>query len=155
TSHPTTSSIPLPSLPTALIPPVTQPDPTPIRQYTKRARIGQSSALPTIADELASPVRDVREAAAKRISNDSEEIARVLTSMDAATVLAGGIDVPTSSGSIPTTCPLLLSFPLAVKLVPLLVQLLQEEREKKLWWSMTFQRRRNYKNRLMPKLPEN
>nr|GFD39352.1 hypothetical protein [Tanacetum cinerariifolium] len=32
------------------------------------------------------------EAAAKRISNDSEEIARVLTSMDAATVLAEGID---------------------------------------------------------------
>nr|GFA11536.1 hypothetical protein [Tanacetum cinerariifolium] len=43
-----------------------------------------------------------REAAAKRISNDSEEIVRVLTSMDATTVLAGGIDVPTSSGSIPT-----------------------------------------------------
>nr|GFA75331.1 hypothetical protein [Tanacetum cinerariifolium] len=35
------------------------------------------------------------EAAAERISNDSKEIARVLTSMDAATVLAGGIDVPT------------------------------------------------------------
>nr|GEZ64042.1 hypothetical protein [Tanacetum cinerariifolium] len=32
------------------------------------------------------------EAATKRISNDSEEIARVLTSMDAAIVLAGGID---------------------------------------------------------------
>nr|GFC68077.1 hypothetical protein [Tanacetum cinerariifolium] len=46
-----------------------------------------------------------REAAAERISNDSEEIARVLTSMDAATVLAGGIDVPTGSGSIPTVGP--------------------------------------------------
>nr|GFB67099.1 hypothetical protein [Tanacetum cinerariifolium]GFB69699.1 hypothetical protein [Tanacetum cinerariifolium] len=45
------------------------------------------------------------EAAAERISNDSEEIARVLTSMDAATVLAGGIDVSTGSGSIPTTGP--------------------------------------------------
>nr|GFA45248.1 hypothetical protein [Tanacetum cinerariifolium] len=45
------------------------------------------------------------EAAAKRISNDSEEGARVLTSMDAATVLAGGIDVPTGSGSIPTADP--------------------------------------------------
>nr|GFC52285.1 hypothetical protein [Tanacetum cinerariifolium]GFC59786.1 hypothetical protein [Tanacetum cinerariifolium] len=45
------------------------------------------------------------ETAAERISNDSEEIARVLTSMDAATVLAGGIDVPTSSGSIPTAGP--------------------------------------------------
>nr|GFB27770.1 hypothetical protein [Tanacetum cinerariifolium] len=42
------------------------------------------------------------EAAAKRISNDSEEIARVLTSMDAATVLTGEIDVPTGSGFIPT-----------------------------------------------------
>nr|GEX18310.1 hypothetical protein [Tanacetum cinerariifolium] len=45
------------------------------------------------------------EAAAERISNDSEDIARVLTSMDAATVLAGGIDVPTGSGSIPTAGP--------------------------------------------------
>nr|GFB16490.1 hypothetical protein [Tanacetum cinerariifolium] len=36
-----------------------------------------------------------REAGTERISNDSEDIARVLTSMDAATVLAGGIDVPT------------------------------------------------------------
>nr|GEZ80747.1 hypothetical protein [Tanacetum cinerariifolium] len=206
TSHPTTSSIPLPSIPTAPIPSVTQPDPTPIRQYTRRATIAQSFALPTVADEPASPVRDVSkgeacptesgfiadqdratiaksstlpydsaprvtshaanegsmqhniseltalctslqkqyselledivrlkervhvledtegntakqsrddasikgrsinegEAAAKRISDDSEEIARVLTSMDAATVLAGGVDVPTGSGSIPT-----------------------------------------------------
>nr|GEW36012.1 retrovirus-related Pol polyprotein from transposon TNT 1-94 [Tanacetum cinerariifolium] len=46
-----------------------------------------------------------REAAAERISNDSEEIARVLTSMDAATILAEGIDVPTSSGFIPTAGP--------------------------------------------------
>nr|GEZ51480.1 hypothetical protein [Tanacetum cinerariifolium] len=45
------------------------------------------------------------EAAAKRISNDSEEVARVLTSIDAAIVLAGGIDVPTGSGSIPTAGP--------------------------------------------------
>nr|GFC70892.1 hypothetical protein [Tanacetum cinerariifolium] len=45
------------------------------------------------------------EAAAERISNDSEEVARVLTSMDAATVLAGGIDVPTGIGSIPTAGP--------------------------------------------------
>nr|GEZ30167.1 hypothetical protein [Tanacetum cinerariifolium] len=45
------------------------------------------------------------EVAAERISNDSEDIARVLTSIDAATVLAGGIDVPTGSGSIPTAGP--------------------------------------------------
>nr|GFD18303.1 hypothetical protein [Tanacetum cinerariifolium] len=45
------------------------------------------------------------EAAAERISYDSKEIARVLTSMDAATVLAGGIDVPTGSDFIPTVDP--------------------------------------------------
>nr|GFB42849.1 hypothetical protein [Tanacetum cinerariifolium] len=45
------------------------------------------------------------EAIAERISDDSDELARVLTSMDAATVLARGIDVPTSSGSIPTAGP--------------------------------------------------
>nr|GFD49112.1 hypothetical protein [Tanacetum cinerariifolium] len=56
TSHPTTSSIPLPSIPTVPIPTVTQTDPTPIRQYTRRARIAQSSTLPTVADEPASPV---------------------------------------------------------------------------------------------------
>nr|GFC43239.1 hypothetical protein [Tanacetum cinerariifolium] len=206
----------LPSIPTAPIPPVTQPDTTPIRQYTRRERIAQSSALLTVADEPASLVRDVSEgeacptdsgfiadqdratiaqsstlphdsaprvtspaadegsmqhnifeltalctslqrqysdlqakfqaqedeivklkdrvkvlednedvparqsgddapikgrsinegeAAAERISNDSEEVARVLTSMDAATVLAGGIDVPTGSGFIPTAGP--------------------------------------------------
>nr|GEZ95226.1 hypothetical protein [Tanacetum cinerariifolium] len=36
------------------------------------------------------------DAAAERISNDSEDVARVLTSIDAATILAGGIDVPTA-----------------------------------------------------------
>nr|GFC27999.1 hypothetical protein [Tanacetum cinerariifolium] len=61
TSHPTTSSIPLPSLPTAPIPLVTQTDTTSIRQYSRRARIAQSSALPTVADEPASPMRDVSE----------------------------------------------------------------------------------------------
>nr|GFB94922.1 hypothetical protein [Tanacetum cinerariifolium] len=58
-SHHTTSSIPLPSIPTAPIPTITQTDTTPIIQYSKRARIAQSSALPTVADEPASPVRDV------------------------------------------------------------------------------------------------
>nr|GFC84198.1 hypothetical protein [Tanacetum cinerariifolium] len=45
------------------------------------------------------------EAATERISNDSEDVVRVLISMDAATVLAGGIDVPTGSSSIPTAGP--------------------------------------------------
>nr|GFB88767.1 hypothetical protein [Tanacetum cinerariifolium] len=57
-SHPTTSSILLPSIPTAPIPTVTQTNTTPIKQYSRRARIAQSSALPTVADEPASPVRD-------------------------------------------------------------------------------------------------
>nr|GFB27511.1 putative ribonuclease H-like domain-containing protein [Tanacetum cinerariifolium] len=216
TSHPTTSSIPLPSIPTALIPLVTQPDTTPIRQYSRRARITQSSTILIVADQPASPVRDVSkeeacptdsgfiadqdratipksstfphdsaprvtspatdegrmqhtiseltalctslqrqyselmskfqaqeeeivrlkervqvledregvaakqsgddapikgksinewEPATERISNDPEEIARVLTSMEATTVLAGEIDVPTGSGSIPTVGP--------------------------------------------------
>nr|GEW61915.1 hypothetical protein [Tanacetum cinerariifolium] len=61
TSHPTTLSIPLPSIPTALIPLVTQPNPTPIKQYSRRARIAQSYALPTVTDEHASPMRDVSE----------------------------------------------------------------------------------------------
>nr|GFA81194.1 hypothetical protein [Tanacetum cinerariifolium] len=59
TSHPTTSSIPLPSIPTAPIPPVTLTDTTPIRQYSRRARIAQSSALLTVADKPTSLVRDV------------------------------------------------------------------------------------------------
>nr|GEW22281.1 hypothetical protein [Tanacetum cinerariifolium] len=46
---------------------------------------------------------DEREAATERVSDDTEEMATVLTSMDAATVLASGVvDVPTGSGSIPT-----------------------------------------------------
>nr|GFD31969.1 hypothetical protein [Tanacetum cinerariifolium] len=39
----------------------------------------------------------------ERVSDDTEEMATVLTSMDAATVLVSGVvDVPTGSGSIPT-----------------------------------------------------
>nr|GEV95116.1 hypothetical protein [Tanacetum cinerariifolium] len=48
---------------------------------------------------------DEGEAATKRISDDSEELVRVLTSMDAATVFVGVIDVPTGSGFIPTAGP--------------------------------------------------
>nr|GEW02560.1 putative ribonuclease H-like domain-containing protein [Tanacetum cinerariifolium] len=187
---PTTHSSPtLPPIITTSIPAITPSETTPIRQYTRRARIAQSSTLPTIADEPASPLRGVSqgeacptdsgfiadqdratiaksstwphdsaprvtspaadegsmqqtifeltalctslqrqhsellakfqaheveinrsldegEAAAERISDDSEEMATVLTSMDATTVLAGGIaNVPTGSGSIPTASP--------------------------------------------------
>nr|GEV96135.1 zf-CCHC domain-containing protein/DUF4219 domain-containing protein/UBN2 domain-containing protein [Tanacetum cinerariifolium] len=57
-SHHTPSSILLPSIPTAPIPTVTHTDTTPIIQYSRRVRIAQSSALPTVADEPASPGRD-------------------------------------------------------------------------------------------------
>nr|GEY38903.1 hypothetical protein [Tanacetum cinerariifolium] len=43
---------------------------------------------------------DEKEVAAKRVSDDTEEMATVLTSMDVATVLSGGVaTVPTGSGS--------------------------------------------------------
>nr|GEZ50196.1 synaptobrevin, longin-like domain protein [Tanacetum cinerariifolium] len=46
---------------------------------------------------------DEGEAATERVSDDTEEMATILTSMDAATVLASGVvDVPTSSRYIPT-----------------------------------------------------
>nr|GFB09107.1 hypothetical protein [Tanacetum cinerariifolium] len=50
------------SIPTVIpIPTVTQSKPTPLRQYTRRARIAQSSALSPVADEPESPMRDVSE----------------------------------------------------------------------------------------------
>nr|GEY46513.1 uncharacterized mitochondrial protein AtMg00810-like [Tanacetum cinerariifolium] len=59
-TSPTTHSSPtLPPVTTAPIPTVTLYDTPYLRQYTRRARIAQSSALPPVADELASPLRDV------------------------------------------------------------------------------------------------
>nr|GFA12184.1 hypothetical protein [Tanacetum cinerariifolium] len=105
----------VPPVTTAPIPTVTPSDTPTLRQYTRRARIAQSSALPRVADEPASPLRDVSkddapikgrildegEAEAERVSDDTKEMATVLTSMDASTVLA----IPTDSGSIPTASP--------------------------------------------------
>nr|GEU88470.1 hypothetical protein [Tanacetum cinerariifolium] len=57
---PTTHSSPtLPPVTTTSIPVVTPSKTTPIRQYTRRARIAQSSALPTVADKPAFSLRDV------------------------------------------------------------------------------------------------
>nr|GEZ15241.1 hypothetical protein [Tanacetum cinerariifolium] len=61
TSHTTHSSPTLPHVTTASIPTVTSSKTTPIRQYTRRVRIAQSSAIPPVADEPASPLRDVIE----------------------------------------------------------------------------------------------
>nr|GEW78735.1 hypothetical protein [Tanacetum cinerariifolium] len=136
-------------------------------QYTRRARIAQSSALPPVADEPASPLRDVSqgkacptdsgfeadqdkatiaktsnlhhdsaprvtssisaegikersgddapikernldegEAVTERVSDDTEEMETVLTSMDAATVLASEVaEVPTGSDVVPNASP--------------------------------------------------
>nr|GEV50788.1 hypothetical protein [Tanacetum cinerariifolium] len=183
-SHNTHTSPSLPPVTTTSIPTVTPTETTPIRQYTRRARIAQSFALPTVADEPASPQRDVSQGEAcptdsgfiadqdratisksstlpydsaprvtspaavegsmqqtipeltalctslqrqlseltekfqaheveinrlkareakERVSDDTEEMETVLTSMDAATVLASGVvNVSTGSGSIPT-----------------------------------------------------
>nr|GEU97276.1 hypothetical protein [Tanacetum cinerariifolium] len=194
TSHTTHSSPTLPPVTTALIPIVTPSETTLLRQYTRRARIAQSSALPPVADEPASPLRDVSEgeacptdsgfgadqdraniaktstlphdsaprvtspaadegsiqlkldeltekewlqkdlemmpqsrgeiwmkgAGAERGSDDIEEMATVLTSMDAATVLASGVaEVPTGSGSIPTAGSPAAEVPTTVMWFPL------------------------------------
>nr|GFC63710.1 hypothetical protein [Tanacetum cinerariifolium] len=75
-----------------------------VHQDQDRATIAKSSTLPyDSAPRVSSPA--VNEGTAERISNDSEEIARVLTSMDAATVLVGESNVPTGSGFIPTAGP--------------------------------------------------
>nr|GEU57830.1 hypothetical protein [Tanacetum cinerariifolium] len=61
-SHTYISSPSIPTVtfvPTMPIPTVILSETTPIRKYTRRARIPQSSTLPPIADEPASPVRDI------------------------------------------------------------------------------------------------
>nr|GFB19632.1 hypothetical protein [Tanacetum cinerariifolium] len=58
-SHTTQPTSSLPPVSTTSILTVTPTETTPIRQYTRTARIAQSSALPPVADEPASPVRDV------------------------------------------------------------------------------------------------
>nr|GEV39873.1 hypothetical protein [Tanacetum cinerariifolium] len=58
-SHTTHSSSTLLTVTTTSIHTVTPSETTPIRQYTRRARIAQSSTLPTIADEPESLLRDV------------------------------------------------------------------------------------------------
>nr|GEW20173.1 hypothetical protein [Tanacetum cinerariifolium] len=62
---------------------------------------------------------DEGEASAERVSDDTAEMATVLTSMDATTVLASGVaKVPTSSGSIPTAGPHAAEVPTGSDVVP-------------------------------------
>nr|GEU99391.1 hypothetical protein [Tanacetum cinerariifolium] len=150
----THSSLLLPPVTTAPIPTVTPNDTTPLRLYTRRARIAQSSALPPIADELASPIGDELEitrmkarikllkdkegggiaeqsrdatpikgkrldegeAAAKRVSDDTEEMATVLTSMDVASILtSGGVQVFPTTTEVATAT---VSIPIRSDVVP-------------------------------------
>nr|GEZ59176.1 hypothetical protein [Tanacetum cinerariifolium] len=73
TLHTTYSSPTIPSVSTVSIPPVTSTDTPPLRQYTRRSRIAQSLVLPPVADEPASPLRDVSQGEA--CSTDSGFIA--------------------------------------------------------------------------------
>nr|GFA52988.1 hypothetical protein [Tanacetum cinerariifolium] len=62
---------------------------------------------------------DEGKAAAERVSDDIKEMETVLTSMDAATVLASGVDdVPICSGSIPTASPPAAEVPTSSDVVP-------------------------------------
>nr|GEX97808.1 hypothetical protein [Tanacetum cinerariifolium] len=62
---------------------------------------------------------DKGKAAAERASDDTKEMATVLTSMDAATVLVkGAAEVPTGSGSIPTAGPSTDEVPTSSDVVP-------------------------------------
>nr|GEW19794.1 copia protein [Tanacetum cinerariifolium] len=55
----------------------------------------------------------------KRTSRDTEEMATVLNSMEAATVLAGGIDIPTGSVTIPTAGPPVVDIHTGSDVVPI------------------------------------
>nr|GEY25509.1 putative ribonuclease H-like domain-containing protein [Tanacetum cinerariifolium] len=113
-SHTTHSSLKLPPITTTSIPTVTPSDTPIVRQYTRRTRIAQSFVPPTIADEPASPLIDVSQGEA--CPTDSGFIAdQDRATIDKSSTLPydsaprvtshaadEGIDVPTSSGSIPT-----------------------------------------------------
>nr|GEZ11603.1 hypothetical protein [Tanacetum cinerariifolium] len=129
TTSPTATSSPsLPPVTNATIPTVIPSDTLQIRQYTKRARIGQSLAHPPVADEPVSPIRDdsqdapikgrsldegeeaTVERSTERGSDDTEEMVIILTSLDAASILTNGVSVSISPvtevsvAEVPTGC---------------------------------------------------
>nr|GEW14587.1 hypothetical protein [Tanacetum cinerariifolium] len=77
-------------------------DDVPIKERRIDEEEGITGRVSTDTEEIR---MDEGEAAVERTSEDTKEMATVLTSMDVATVLVGGIDVPTGSYSIPTTGP--------------------------------------------------
>nr|GEV77676.1 hypothetical protein [Tanacetum cinerariifolium] len=130
--HNAPSSPSQPTGTTKIIPTVTPTEIPKLRQYSKRARIAQSKALPTAADEHASLSRDDSQGEAflteeagvekstERGSNDTEELVNVLTSIDAANILTSEVQavsvppvteipivgIPTGSDLVPTASPI-------------------------------------------------
>nr|GEY04425.1 hypothetical protein [Tanacetum cinerariifolium] len=84
-SHRELPSPSLPPIPTESLPTVIPSDNPPLRQYTRRARIAQSSALPPVANEPSSPIRDDCQGEAcltdsgLAIDQDRENIAKTFT----------------------------------------------------------------------------
>nr|GEV37672.1 reverse transcriptase domain-containing protein [Tanacetum cinerariifolium] len=144
TSHTTPSSPTLPSITTVPIPTVTPSD-TPTlslqRQHSEmvvkfKAQEPEISRLKVrvklledregVAAERSgddAPIKrvnlDEKEAAAERVSDDSEETVAVLTSRDTTTILASRVVVvPTGSGSIPTAGPPAAEVPTSSDVVP-------------------------------------
>nr|GFC98163.1 hypothetical protein [Tanacetum cinerariifolium] len=84
------------------------------RQHSKMVARFEAQGL-----EIESLKVGCRGEAAERVSDDTKEMATVLTSMDAATVLASGVaEVPTVSGSIPTAGPPATGVPTSSDVVP-------------------------------------
>nr|GFD06927.1 hypothetical protein [Tanacetum cinerariifolium] len=83
-SHPTTSSIPLPSIPTAPIPTAQEEENGRLKDRVQVLEDREAVASKPSREDA--PIKgksnNEGEAAAERISNDSEEIAKVLTSME-------------------------------------------------------------------------
>nr|GEY31488.1 hypothetical protein [Tanacetum cinerariifolium] len=148
TSYTTNSSPTLPPVTTTPIPTVTPSDTPTLRQYTRRARIAQFSALLPVADEPASPLRDVSEGEACPTDSgfgadqDRANIAKTSTlpydsaprvttfaadedsmklKLDelTATILASGVaEVPIGSGSISTAGPPAAEVPTGIDELP-------------------------------------
>nr|GEX76072.1 hypothetical protein [Tanacetum cinerariifolium] len=95
------------------------------------------------------------EAAAKRISNDSEKVARVLTSMDAATVLAGGIDVPTGSGFIPTAGPPATVISTGSEVGPTASPIVTRRKDKEVMVESDTPKKKKLQEQIDPRLQEN
>nr|GEV19969.1 retrovirus-related Pol polyprotein from transposon TNT 1-94 [Tanacetum cinerariifolium] len=120
---PTATSLPsLPPVTTPSIPTVIPSDTPQLRQYTRRARIGQSSALPPVLKARVKLLEDrdgggiaqsgedatikgrsldegeesAIERSTEKGSNNTEEMVNVLTSLDAATVLSSVVSISIS-----------------------------------------------------------